>query len=629
MASMRARHVVYRLILATVVPALIVESLLQLGAVWVATRDAGDPTHSTEGCAVLCVGDSYTYGLGASDPSRSYPARLEALLNATPLGGRSRVVNAGWPGSTSRNVLERIAEQIEKDHPRYVSILVGINDLWSRPARLQLPDRTVEATSEAPTTRFRFEFRLPRLWKLLFRNPTAPGELARTTKPAAPSPAGSPAAVHQPPAMALAPPAQPTARQKVERALTGRWRSGDALLELISGGAARWDGKWWVWDVDGDELVLTSREADATVLRTKFERRDNVLAVRLEGAEVSEPFIRIHEPARGGDALLCEGRDAIAAQDYATALDTLTRGVAAAPEDVFMRSARVDAAMRLGRRDIADEELANLRRMRDEHPDIFVTEALVGALNWANQIEEVNGVVREDLERYPRSAALWCARANLAENGGDNETAERSMTRSLELQPDADRVTLGWRLRCRAGCRARRSAFREALGDILQAFAIDGEADKLRQALGPHPNEYTPELLDAVAADRAVSPEQLARAHQVLSEARDRSGGTDVLADHLRQLARCCQRSGAEVVILTYPYIMVQLQPVQRAVATELGLRFVDLQPRFTELLRDHEKSDYFVPDYHCNDAGYAIVAEMVAAALREPPPAAAPGASK
>ncbi len=626
---MRVRYVVYRLLLATVVPALLIELLLQAGACWVALRDAGESKPPAVACTVLCVGDSYTYGLGASEPSKSYPARLEALLGAAPLAGGSHVVNGGWPGRNSRNVLENLATQIAENHPRYVSVLVGINDLWSCPERFHLSEAPPVVASEAPTSRFRLELRLPRLWKLLFRNPTSLGELARASELGAGSPAGSSAAAAAAAPMALAPTAPLSTQQQVERSLIAKWRSGDVLLELMAGGAARWDGKWWVWEVGDVELVLTSRDANAVVLRAKFEVKGSVLEVLPEGSQAPVQFGRVHEPARDGDDLFNAGREAITAQDFARALDTLTRGVAAAPDHVFMRGARVEAAMRLGRPEVVDEELANLRRMRAEHPDLSVTEALVGALNWANQIEEEKVLLREDLERYPRSGMLWCTHANVAEIGGDSVTAEQSMTRALELQPDADRLTLGWRFRCRAGSRARRSAFREALGDILEAFTVDGLEDKLRQALRPYPTQFTPELLEEAGRDRSLSPEQLARAQHVLAQAVDRSGGgaCQVLADHLRDLARYCHQNGAEVVVVTYPYTMVELQPVQRAVATEMGLRFVDLQPRFDELLRSHPKSDYFVPDKHCNDAGYAIVAEMVAAALHAPPPMPPPPA--
>src|SRR4051812_37239704 len=53
---------------------------------------------------VLCLGDSFTYGLGASDPAKSYPRQLETLLHQRGL--EWRVVNGGWPGRNSRDLLQ-------------------------------------------------------------------------------------------------------------------------------------------------------------------------------------------------------------------------------------------------------------------------------------------------------------------------------------------------------------------------------------------------------------------------------------------------------------------------------------------------------------------------------------------
>ena len=54
---------------------------------------------------VMCVGDSYTYGMGASSPAGAYPAQLQHLLRERT-GLDWRVINKGWPGRNSRRVLE-------------------------------------------------------------------------------------------------------------------------------------------------------------------------------------------------------------------------------------------------------------------------------------------------------------------------------------------------------------------------------------------------------------------------------------------------------------------------------------------------------------------------------------------
>lgn len=142
------------------------ELTLQLGALAVALLAPAPKTASNLRAdgrkLVLCVGDSFTYGLGASDPEKtSYPGRLGELLERSD-PGRWQVVNEGYPGRNSRQLLERLGEQLDRLHPDFVCILVGLNDRWSHPERLDL-DRDGAAGGSS----FRLEFRTLRLWRWL------------------------------------------------------------------------------------------------------------------------------------------------------------------------------------------------------------------------------------------------------------------------------------------------------------------------------------------------------------------------------------------------------------------------------------------------------------------------------
>ncbi|HET9888583.1 MAG TPA: hypothetical protein VFR10_13830, partial [bacterium] len=50
----------------------------------------------SSGHRVLCVGDSYTYGIGAKSHQGSYPARLQEYLRGES-GEDWFVANEGWP----------------------------------------------------------------------------------------------------------------------------------------------------------------------------------------------------------------------------------------------------------------------------------------------------------------------------------------------------------------------------------------------------------------------------------------------------------------------------------------------------------------------------------------------------
>ena len=151
----------------------LLEVVLQLGALVVAWNHGGGAGGSAQDGreVVLCVGDSFTYGLGASDPATtSYPAALQHVLDeADP--ERFQVVRGGYPGRDSRGVLERIEGQLREFAPRHVVILVGLNDRWRQPERLALGE--AEAAADEG---FRLEWRTARLWRWLSGKFEAPGE---------------------------------------------------------------------------------------------------------------------------------------------------------------------------------------------------------------------------------------------------------------------------------------------------------------------------------------------------------------------------------------------------------------------------------------------------------------------
>lgn len=78
--------------------------------------------------AIVCFGDSLTYGTGAPK-GMDYPSQLSGILNR-------EIINMGIPGTTTVDGLARLDSVIEKN-PGYVLITLGGNDLKNRMSKEQ------------------------------------------------------------------------------------------------------------------------------------------------------------------------------------------------------------------------------------------------------------------------------------------------------------------------------------------------------------------------------------------------------------------------------------------------------------------------------------------------------------
>jgi acyl-CoA hydrolase len=102
--------------------ALLSAGLAAAGTALLAGCERRVPRHASlpPGALVLALGDSLTFGTGAP-PGQSYPDVLAQLTGW-------QVVNAGVPGHTSAQALERTADLLARHQPALLLLSIGGND---------------------------------------------------------------------------------------------------------------------------------------------------------------------------------------------------------------------------------------------------------------------------------------------------------------------------------------------------------------------------------------------------------------------------------------------------------------------------------------------------------------------
>ena len=102
------------------------EGLLRLGGLFAPPKLSAPSAEHPNSRSVLCVGDSFVYGIGGE----SFPKQLEDILNERQRLFKFTVYNAGVPGSGTSEMLSRLEEQLRTYAPDYLIILSGANNSW-------------------------------------------------------------------------------------------------------------------------------------------------------------------------------------------------------------------------------------------------------------------------------------------------------------------------------------------------------------------------------------------------------------------------------------------------------------------------------------------------------------------
>jgi lysophospholipase L1-like esterase len=123
-----------RLLLGVFLSVFLVLCLLELGLRYANTVFIRQEVRSfpqVSGVRLLCVGDSYVYGLGAKS-GFSYPAQLQTLFDRHFGRGVCAVDNFGRPGQNSSEALVRLNALFSQGyHADFALITIGANNAWN------------------------------------------------------------------------------------------------------------------------------------------------------------------------------------------------------------------------------------------------------------------------------------------------------------------------------------------------------------------------------------------------------------------------------------------------------------------------------------------------------------------
>ena len=536
---------------------LLVEAALQVAAFTAWQRQ--ERLERPAGKLLLCVGDSLTFGLGASDQAHGYPRRLEQELGQRGLSWAVR--HAALPGQSSADVLRRLPRQLREVHPEAVCVLVGWNDVWARPARL---DETATDDDGFP-----WRWRTARLLQLL--GAEADDSLA-----------------------------------SAERApFLGAWHVGEYDLWFAADGEALLGAQPARWTRRGDTVVIAPASGNPFTIR--WHLAADALEFALPGWD---RFARArrgrHADSSGEDRVL----DLLDRGDVDEAVRTLEDRLAASPATA-VRAQLFLVLLDAGRIEAARSHTGPLQAAFASDADPVAGHAVARWRLHIGEGEAAAGVARAVLRAAPDRVACWrivvdtCPRAA---RGGLAAELERTLAACPSPWQRAEllceRAVVLASLDAGAGvselvrARAQGIGADETIRAVARAVAQGADRDALLAAVAG---------VDLAAGERQSLERDVRRATV------DDAAMAAVLAHHLGVIVARCRADGARVFLLGYPFGMPKHEELVRRTAASLGVPFVSLAPAFAALAAVEPATLLFADAIHCNDRGYEHMARCIA----------------
>lgn len=136
------RNKILTSLLGLVAVMILLELILRLvGVVHTSSHKRAVLTKEVGDFVILCVGDSFTEGIGAT-ANNDYPSQLQLLLQQRFPNKVVRVVNRGVGGFNTSMVMSRMDKLLQEVLPDLVIVLVGSNNRWNVYGYSQYLDQT-------------------------------------------------------------------------------------------------------------------------------------------------------------------------------------------------------------------------------------------------------------------------------------------------------------------------------------------------------------------------------------------------------------------------------------------------------------------------------------------------------
>ncbi len=548
----RFRRRLRAVLLGFALAAIATEIVLQLVALalW-ATSDGGQ---RPEGRVVVCLGDSLTFGLGAS-PAESYPVRLEETLRKQ--AALWSVVNAGIPGQNSADVVGRLPNLLARYRPDVVCLLVGWNDGWSRPAKV---DPNALASDGFP-----WRWRTGRLFALALAQWNA------TPEP---------------------PPNLP---------FVGTWHVRGQVVQFSSDGTARLGPLPVTWVLAGADLQITPATGPSFLVR--WREWEGGIEFALHGWD------RFHRARRGStdSGVPPEIEEAIEVGE----LDRALALAGASVGSIATQGRLCLSLLAAGRR---AEALGLHERLQEQwraHQDPVAGEALAQWQLAAGAVEAALVLAERVVGIASDRIGTWRVLVDQGHASGRKALAER-------IAVAAAKQTSSWR---RAELLAEQAVLvsswdaRAAVDLLLAARQVGIGQDESVAALlrMVRLGADAPGLLAAAKASAALPEVRDPFVRDVRRATVSEAEMIEVLTSHLRLVVERCRAAGATPVMVGYPFPTLSREDAARRVATELEVPFVSTFAAFGARMAGMPRAEWFVDEIHCTARGYALLAELVA----------------